>query len=220
VLSVIAIIYAALACLAQRDLKRLIAFSSVGHMGFVMLGIATLTDVGINAAIFGMVAHGVITGMLFFLAGSVHERYHTREIAEIGGGMMQKVPYLASLLAFTAIASLGLPGLAGFWGEVMALLSAFSPLDGLNVGLFRAFMVLGGIGTVLTAGYFLWMLQRVNMGTVPERWQEKPLLDVTGIEYASWVPLLVGILLLGVYPRLILGATNEAVGSLQALFGG
>jgi NADH-quinone oxidoreductase subunit M len=189
-------------------------------MGFVMLGIATLTDVGINAAIFGMVAHGVITGMLFFLAGSVHERYHTREIAEIGGGMMQKVPYLASLLAFTAIASLGLPGLAGFWGEVMALLSAFNPLDGLNVGLFRAFMVLGGIGTVLTAGYFLWMLQRVNMGTVPERWQEKPLLDVTGIEYASWVPLLVGILLLGVYPRLILGATNEAVGSLQALFGG
>jgi NADH-quinone oxidoreductase subunit M len=220
VLSVIAIIYAALACLAQRDLKRLIAFSSVGHMGFVMLGIATLTDVGINAAIFGMVAHGVITGMLFFLAGSVHERYHTREIAEIGGGMMQKVPYLASLLAFTAIASLGLPGLAGFWGEVMALLSAFNPLDGLNVGLFRAFMVLGGIGTVLTAGYFLWMLQRVNMGTIPERWQEKPLPDVTGIEYASWVPLLVGILLLGVYPRLILGATNEAVGSLQALFGG
>ena len=91
-LAAIAIVYAALACLAQRDLKRLIAFSSVGHMGFVMLGIATLTDVGINAAIYGMVAHGVITGMLFFLAGSIHERYHTREIAEIGGGMLQKVP--------------------------------------------------------------------------------------------------------------------------------
>ena len=219
-LSVIAIIYAALACLAQRDLKRLIAFSSVGHMGFVMLGIATLTDVGINAAIFGMVAHGVITGMLFFLAGSVHERYHTREIAEIGGGMMQKVPYLASLLAFTAIASLGLPGLAGFWGEVMALLSAFNPLDALDVGLYRAFMVVGGVGTILTAGYFLWMLQRVNMGTVPERWQQKPLVDVTTLEYVSWAPLLVGILLLGVYPRLILGMTNEAVGSLMALFGG
>jgi len=219
-LSVIAIIYAALACLAQRDLKRLIAFSSVGHMGFVMLGIATLTDVGINAAIFGMVAHGVITGMLFFLAGSLHERYHTREIAEIGGGMMQKVPYLASLLAFTAIASLGLPGLAGFWGEVMALLSAFNPLDALDVGLYRAFMVVGGVGTILTAGYFLWMLQRVNMGTVPERWQQKPLVDVTTLEYVSWAPLLVGILLLGVYPRLILGMTNEAVGSLMALFGG
>ncbi len=219
-LSVIAIIYAALACLAQRDLKRLIAFSSVGHMGFVMLGIATLTDVGINAAIFGMVAHGVITGMLFFLAGSLHERYHTREIAEIGGGMMQKVPYLASLLAFTAIASLGLPGLAGFWGEVMALLSAFNPLDALNVGVYRAFMVVGGVGTILTAGYFLWMLQRVNMGTVPERWQDKPLADVTALEYVSWAPLLVGILLLGVYPRLIHGMTNEAVGSLVALFGG
>ncbi|MDQ4005146.1 MAG: NADH-quinone oxidoreductase subunit M, partial [Actinomycetota bacterium] len=151
VLAAIAIVYAALACLAQRDLKRLIAFSSVGHMGFVMLGIATLTDVGINAAIYGMVAHGVITGMLFFLAGSIHERYHTREIAEIGGGMLQKVPYLGSLLAFTAIASLGLPGLAGFWGEVMALLSAYDPAPGLSLGLFRTLMVLGGVGTILTA---------------------------------------------------------------------
>ncbi|HEX9824188.1 MAG TPA: NADH-quinone oxidoreductase subunit M [Actinomycetota bacterium] len=219
VLAVIAIIYAALACLAQRDLKRLIAFSSVGHMGFVMLGIATLTDIGINAAIFGMVAHGVITGMLFFLAGSVHERYHTREIAEIGGGMLQKLPNLGGLLAFTAIASLGLPGLAGFWGEVMALLSAFNPLGDLSLGLFRTLMVLGGVGTVLTAGYFLWMLQRVNLGTVPERWQEKPFVDVTALEYTSWAPLLAGILLLGIYPRLILGVTNEAVGSLIGLFG-
>jgi NADH-quinone oxidoreductase subunit M len=219
-LSVIAIVYASLACLAQRDIKRLIAFSSVGHMGFVMLGIATLTDVGINAAIYGMVAHGVITGMLFFLAGSIHERYHTREMAEIGGGMLQKVPYLGGLFAFTAIASLGLPGLAGFWGEVMSLLAAFNPFAGLSTGLFRTFMVIGGIGTVLTAGYFLWMLQRVNLGTVPERWQEKTLVDVTGMEYVSWTPLLIGILLLGVYPRLILGVTNEAVGSLMRIFGG
>ena len=86
VLAAIAIVYAALACLAQRDLKRLIAFSSVGHMGFVMLGIATLTEIGIQAAIFGMVAHGVITGMLFFCVGSIYDRYHTRQIAEIGGG--------------------------------------------------------------------------------------------------------------------------------------
>jgi NADH-quinone oxidoreductase subunit M len=218
VLAAIAIVYAALACLAQRDLKRLIAFSSVGHMGFVMLGIATLTDVGINAAIFGMVAHGVITGMLFFLAGSVHERYHTREIAEIGGGMLQKVPLLAGILAFTAIASLGLPGLAGFWGEVMALLSSYSPAQGLSLGLFRTLMVFGGIGTILTAGYFLWMLQRVNLGTVPDRWREKDLPDVNAVEYASWAPLLVGILLLGVAPVLILGITNEAVASLTGLF--
>jgi NADH-quinone oxidoreductase subunit M len=218
VLAVIAIVYAALACLAQRDLKRLIAFSSVGHMGFVMLGIATLTDVGINAAIYGMVAHGVITGMLFFLAGSVHERYHTREIAEIGGGMLQKVPFLASILAFTAIASLGLPGLAGFWGEVMALLSSYSPAEGLSLGLYRTLMVFGGVGTILTAGYFLWMLQRVNLGTVPERWQTKDLADVNAVEYVSWAPLLVGILLLGVAPVLIFGITNDAVAALTGLF--
>ena len=126
-LAAIAIVYAALACLAQKDLKRLIAFTSVGHMGFVMLGIATLTTIGINAAIFGMVAHGLITGMLFFCVGSLYDRYHTREIAEIGGGVMQKLPYLGGVFAFVAIASLGLPGLAGFWGEVMALLSSYSP---------------------------------------------------------------------------------------------
>ena len=219
-LSVIAIVYAALACLAQRDLKRLIAFSSVGHMGFVMLGIATLTPVGINAAVYGMVAHGVITGMLFFLAGSIHERYHTREIAEIGGGMLQKVPYLASILAFTAIASLGLPGLAGFWGEVMALLSSYNPAAGLSLTLFRTFMVLGGIGTILTAGYFLWMLQRVNLGTVPERWEGKPMQDVTAIEYASWAPLILGTLILGLVPVLVFGMTNSAVVTLSGLFAG
>jgi len=94
-LAAIAIVYAALACLAQKDLKRLIAFSSVGHMGFVMLGIATMTEIGIQAAIFGMVAHGVITGMLFFIVGSVYDRYHTREIAVIGGGMSQTMPKMA-----------------------------------------------------------------------------------------------------------------------------
>ena len=126
-LAAIAIVYAALACLAQRDLKRLIAFSSVGHMGFVMLGIATLTEIGFQAALFGMIAHGIITGMLFFCVGSIYDRYHTREIAAIGGGMGQAMPKLAGVFAFVAIASLGLPGLAGFWGEVMALLSSFQP---------------------------------------------------------------------------------------------
>ena len=97
VLAAIAIVYAALRCLAQRDVKRLIAYSSVGHMGFVMLGIATLTPVGINAAVFGMVAHGVITGMLFFCVGSMHDRYHTRDIVEIGGGMAHRMPKLAGV---------------------------------------------------------------------------------------------------------------------------
>jgi NADH-quinone oxidoreductase subunit M len=222
VLAAIAIVYAALACLAQKDLKRLIAFSSVGHMGFVMLGIATLTEIGIQAAIFGMVAHGVITGMLFFCVGSIYDRYHTRQIAEIGGGMAQPMPKLAGVFAFVAIASLGLPGLAGFWGEVMALLSAFSPnevLLGDQVGLFRVLMVAGGIGTILTAGYFLWMLQRVNMGTMPQRWGEHTFGDIHSVEWMSWTPLLVLILALGLFPRLIFGISQEAVSGIMAVLG-
>jgi NADH-quinone oxidoreductase subunit M len=221
-LAVIGIVYAALACLAQKDLKRLIAFSSVGHMGFVMLGIATLTTIGIQAAIFGMVAHGVITGMLFFCVGSIYDRYHTRQIAEIGGGMSEQMPKLAGIFALVSIASLGLPGLAGFWGEVMALLSSFSPNTGLGLStsLFRGFMIAGGVGTILTAGYFLWMLQRVNLGTMPERWKEHPLSDVLTVEWVAWLPLLVAIVALGLYPRLIFGVTDEAVRGLMSVLGG
>ena len=219
VLAVIAIIYGALCCLAQTDIKRLIAFSSVGHMGFVMLGIATLTPTGLNAALFGNIAHGVITGMLFFIVGSVKDRYHTGDIAEIGGGMLAKTPYLGSLFTFVAIASLGLPGLAGFWGEVFALLAAFEPAPGLNVTLFRWLMVGGAIGTVLTAGYFLWLLQRVNLGVVPERWRNERFSDVMGIELGAWAPLLVLILAFGVYPRFIFGITDTAVQGLLAGIG-
>jgi NADH-quinone oxidoreductase subunit M len=218
-LAVIGIIYASLACLAQKDLKRLIAFSSVGHMGFVMLGIATLTTIGIQAAIFGMVAHGIITGMLFFCVGSIYDRYHTRQISEIGGGLMQGLPKLGGIFAFVAIASLGLPALAGFWGEVMALLASFKPAAGLSVGLFRGYMVAGGVGTVLTAGYFLWMLQRVNMGVMPDRWREKGLRDVLAVEWVSWLPLLALTLALGVFPRLVFGVTDNAVQGLMSLLG-
>ena len=223
-LAAIAIVYAALACLAQKDLKRLIAFSSVGHMGFVMLGIATLTTIGIQAAIFGMVAHGVITGMLFFCVGSIYDRYHTRQIADIGGGMAEIMPKLSGIFAFVAIASLGLPGLAGFWGEVMALLGAFSPntstVAGLNVGLFRTFMILGGIGTILTAGYFLWMLQRINMGLAPERWKDHGFRDILTVEWVSWVPLLVLILVLGLIPSIVLNSTEQGVNLIVKIFGG
>jgi NADH-quinone oxidoreductase subunit M len=217
-LGAIAIVYGALACLAQRDLKRLIAFSSVGHMGFVMLGIATLTDTGINAAIFGMVAHGVITGMLFFLAGSIYERYHTRQIDDIGPGMMQLMPKLGGVLAFSAIASLGLPGLAGFWGEVFALLAAFNPAPGLSTGLFRTYMVLGGVGTILTAGYFLWLLQRLNLGQASERRISEKLPDVRPVEWVAWAPLLVAIAVLGLYPGAVLKVTNAAVSALTGVF--
>jgi NADH-quinone oxidoreductase subunit M len=220
VLAVIAIVYASLACLAQRDLKRLIAFSSVGHMGFVMLGIATMTQVGINAAIFGMVAHGVITGMLFFEVGSIYDRYHTRQISEIGGGMMKTMPRLGAVFWLTAIASLGLPGLAGFWGEVLALFAAYNPGPGLSVPLFRTLMVFGGIGTILTAGYLLWTVQRINMGVVPERWGQATLQDATGGEWAAWVPLVVLIVVLGLVPTLVFGITNDAVQAISRFLGG
>jgi NADH-quinone oxidoreductase subunit M len=132
---------------------------------------------------------------------------------------MQKLPYLGGVFAFVAIASLGLPGLAGFWGEVMALLSSYSPAPMLGIGLFRVFMVAGGIGTVLTAGYFLWMLQRVNMGTVPERWKESPFPDIVAVEWISWAPLLVAIVALGLFPRLLIGVTDGAVNALARIFG-
>ena len=220
ILAVIGIIYGSLACLAQTDMKRLIAFSSVGHMGFVMLGIASMTPVGMNAAIIGMVAHGVITGLLFFLAGSMSHRYHTRDMARLGGNM-KVMPIMGGILGFTAMASLGLPGLAGFWGEFMALFSAYSPLAGLDTTLFRTAMVLGAIGTVLTAGYMLWMLQKVNLGEPSAEWEGQHFHDVDAYELAAWVPLVVAIVAIGIFPRLVLGATNDAVVSLVTkAFGG
>ena len=162
-LAVIGIIYGAFCCLAQTDMKRLIAFSSVAHMGFVMLGISTLTPMGYNAAVFGMVAHGLITGMLFFLAGSVKERYHTLEISRLSG-MLKQIPRLAWILGFCAMASLGLPGLAGFWGEFPAILSSWNPAEPLSVDLFRVLTVIAALGTVLAAGYLLWLYQRTAFG--------------------------------------------------------
>ncbi|GII30566.1 complex I subunit 4 family protein [Planotetraspora mira] len=167
-LAVVGIIYGSLACLAQRDLKRMIAYSSVGHMGFVLLGFATLTPVGMNAALFGNIAHGLITGLLFFVAGGIKERYGTADMVRLGGGMLRRLPYIGSLLTFACVASLGLPGLAGFWGEMLALLGAFRPAAGLSRPLFLVFMAVGGIGTVLTAAYFLVMLSRVTHGRARE----------------------------------------------------
>ena len=220
VLAGIAIVYASLACLAQKDLKRLIAFSSVGHMGFCMLGIATMTTVGVNAAVFVMVAHGIITGLLFFEVGSIYDRYHTREIAEIGGGLVKKAPYLGWVFAATCIASLGLPPLPGFWGEVLAMFAAFHPGAGLSVGLFRTVMVFAGIGTILTSGYFLWTIQRVGYGVVPERWRDASIRDLMPVEWASWGPLLAGLLAVAVWPAIVFGVTNDAVSALTRLFGG
>jgi NADH-quinone oxidoreductase subunit M len=210
VLATIGIIYGALGCLAQKDMKRLIAFSSVAHMGFVMLGIATLTDYGINAAIFGMVAHGLITGMLFFVAGSVKDRFHTLEIRRLGGVLVQ-APRLGWILGFCSMASLGLPGLAGFWGEFPAILSTFNPAEGLSVALFRTCMVIASIGTVLAAGYLLWLFQRVAFGTPKEEFAEAEVHDVERPEWLAWTPLLIGIVLFGVLPGILFDITDPAV---------
>ncbi|MGI9665871.1 MAG: complex I subunit 4 family protein [Acidimicrobiia bacterium] len=220
-LSVIGIIYGSLACLAQTDMKRLIAYSSVGHMGFVMLGIATLTDVGINAAIIGMVAHGLITGLLFFIAGSMAHRYHTRDMGRLGGNMAL-MPKMGVLLGLAAMASLGLPALAGFWGEFMALLASFDPLEAIGeTALFRGFMVVGAIGTVLTAGYMLYMLRNVNFGEPSEEWAGKEFHDVEVAEWIAWTPLVIGTLLIGIFPKIVFGATNDAViGLVERAFGG
>ena len=210
-LAVIGIIYGALGCLAQTDMKRLIAFSSVAHMGYVMLGIATLTDFGINAAIFGMVAHGLITGMLFFVAGSVKERYHTLEIKRLGGLLLQ-APRMGWILGFVTMASLGLPGLAGFWGEFPAILAAYNPANGLSEGLFRTYMVVAAIGTVLAAGYLLWLLQRTAFGVPSEEFVDDPeIVDAHKEEYLAWTPLLFLILLFGLVPSLIFNVTDPAV---------
>jgi NADH-quinone oxidoreductase subunit M len=214
VLAVIGIIYGALGCLAQTDMKRLIAFSSVAHMGFVMLGISTLTQFGINAAVFGMVAHGLITGMLFFVAGSVKERYHTLEISKLGG-LLVDAPKMGWILGFSAMASLGLPGLAGFWGEFPVLLSAYSPANGLSEELYRVFMVIAAVGTVLAAAYLLWMLQRIAFGT-PKHGPEEHVHDVHLSEGLAWAPLLVLILALGIYPNLVFKPVDTSVGALLA----
>jgi NADH-quinone oxidoreductase subunit M len=200
-------------------MKRLIAFSSIAHMGFVMLGIATLTDFGINAAIFGMVAHGLITGMLFFVAGSIQERFGTRELSRLGG-LLTQAPKLGWILGFCCMASLGLPGLAGFWGEFPAILAAYSPAAGIGGNeplLFRVYMGVAAVGTVLAAGYLLWMLQRVAFGRVKEEWRDRHIHDVHALEWVTWAPMLVLIAALGIYPDLVFRVTDTSV---TRFFGG
>ena len=216
-LAVIGIIYGALGCLAQTDMKRLIAFSSVAHMGFVMLGISTLTSFGVSAAMFGMVAHGLITGMLFFVAGSVKERYHTLEIARLGG-ILKQMPQLGWILGFSCMASLGLPGLAGFWGEFPAILSAYSPAVGLNETVFRVYMVIAALGTVLAAAYLLWLFQRVAFGEPKPEFAgdshghgDHEFHDVNKFEWFAWTPLLLAILVFGVVPNLMFKVLDPAV---------
>jgi NADH-quinone oxidoreductase subunit M len=215
VLAVVGILYGSLVCLAQTDLKRLVAYSSVGHMGFVLLGIATLTPVGVNGALFANVAHGLVTGLLFFLVGAVKERTGSTDVVTIGGGLYARAPRLGSLVAFGAIASLGLPGLAGFWGEMLAMLGAFDPGAGLDRALFLVLMAGAGLGAVLTATYLLVMVRRVSQGP-PERIGDA-LPDVARLEWAAWVPLVALAVALGLWPRALLGLSDPAVQNLPGV---
>jgi len=202
VLAAAAILAGSLICLRQTELKRLIAYSSVGHMGFVLLGIATLTVTGLQAALLGNVAHGLITGLLFFLAGAVKDRTHTGELAELSG-LREAAPRLAGLLGFAAIASLGLPGLAGFWGEAFAVVGAVQRGGPLWVTL----AVLAAIGGALTAAYFLRLLRRVTQGpATPVVRLASP--AIAGAEWLAWAPLIVLVLAVGLAPGLVLVATS------------
>ncbi|MDO0926268.1 NADH-quinone oxidoreductase subunit M [Streptomyces sp. TG1A-8] len=222
--AVIGIVYGSLACLAlarqgaKGDLKRLIAYSSVGHMGFVLLGIATMTPTGVNGALFANIAHGLITGLLFFLVGALKDRTGTTDLDTLaegsGAALYGRAPRLGGLLAFGAVASLGLPGLGGFWGEVLALFGSFEPAAGLSRPAFLTFTAIGAFGTLLTAAYMLIVVRRVCMGAAEPR--TPALADVRGYEFAAWAPLVTLTVVAGLWPKVLLGLTDPAVQQLLA----
>jgi NADH-quinone oxidoreductase subunit M len=223
--AVAGIIYGSLACLAlakqgnKGDLKRLIAYSSVGHMGFVLLGISSMTPTGVNGALFANIAHGLITGLLFFLVGALKDRYGTADLDTLAGAtgaaLYGRAPRLGGLLAFAAVASLGLPGLAGFWGEMLAMFGAFDPAAGLSRPAYLTFVAIAAFGTLLTAAYLLVVVRRVCMGGKPA--EEPRLADIQGYEFAAWSPLVALTVLAGLWPAVLLGLTDPAV---QKLFAG
>lgn len=208
-LAIINIIYGALVAMVQKDLKRLVAYSSVSHMGFVMLAIGAATPTALGGAVLQMFNHGTITGMLFLLVGLIYERTHTREIAKLGG-LAIKLPVLASILAFASLASAGLPGLSGFGSEFLIMLGFFQK--------FQFITLIPALGIVLTAGYFLWMLQRVNMGSLPPHY-EKDMVDLNGRELTTLVPLMAIIILLGVYPLPLLKIISQGVYAVAKYYG-
>ncbi|HEV8567940.1 MAG TPA: NADH-quinone oxidoreductase subunit M [Actinoplanes sp.] len=209
ILAVAAIIVGSLVCLRLTELKRLIAYSSVGHMGFVLLGIATLTVTGIQAALIGNVAHGVITGLLFFMAGAIKDRAHTGDLASLGG-LRETAPRMAGLLGFAAIASLGLPGLAGFWGEAFAVVGSIQR----GGPLWTTLAVVAAVGGALTGAYFMRLLRRVTHGPASPVVAKLPHPQLSGMEWAAWSPLVLLALAIGLVPALVLAATSDPVAAL------
>jgi NADH-quinone oxidoreductase subunit M len=199
ILAVIGIIYGSVVALMQSDLKRLVAYSSVAHLGFVVLGIFAFTDQGASGGVLQMVNHGLSTGGLFLIVGMLYERTHTRELAELGG-LGRAMPWLAGTFLVMVLSSIGLPGLNNFVGEFLVILGTLISN--------RAFGVLASAGVVLSAVYLLWSYQRAMLGEPPERHRRHR--DVSIREVAILAPLLALLLVFGLQPNLLLERINPS----------
>ena len=206
-LSVIAIIYGGLACLAQEDLKRLIAYSSVSHMGFVTLGIFSLNPIAMKGAILQMINHGIVTGALFMCVGVVYDRTHSRAI-NYYGGLATTMPLYAALFMIFTLASIGLPGTNGFIGEFLILAGTF--LSNKIATTFAA------LGVIIGAGYMLWLYQRVFFQKVSPNVKNLPPLKTN--ELVALIPMVILVFLIGLYPNLFLDFMKTSVANLLMNF--
>lgn len=205
-LSVIAIIYTSLVALAQEDIKKLIAYSSVAHMGYVTMGIFTANVQGVQGAVYQMVSHGLISGALFLCVGVLYDRMHTREIKAYGG-VVEVMPRFAVLFMLFTMANVGLPGTSGFVGEFLTLLGAFKANTWVAIG--------ATTGVILSAAYALWLYREVVFGTITKP-EVSALKDITPREIALLVPLAILVVVFGVYPMPILNMSNATVEALIA----
>lgn len=204
-LGMVNIIYGALCAMAQKDFKKLIAYSSISHMGYVILGIASNTNIGMNGAIMQMFNHGTITAVLFLMVGVIYDRAHTRGLYEFGG-LANKMPKYFGVTMVGFFAAIGLPGLSAFISEAFVFLGAFRNET------IRTLTIISTLGIVLNAGYILWTIQRVFLGTLPEKWNS--LNDISARELISVVPLIIIIIFLGVYPSPIINLMTSSVNQL------
>ncbi|MBI4678278.1 MAG: NADH-quinone oxidoreductase subunit M [Elusimicrobia bacterium] len=207
VIAVINIVYGALCAMAQNDMKKMVAYSSINHMGYCLLAIAGVTATGFSGAAFQMVNHGIITGALFLLVGVIYDRAHTRDIGAFGG-LATKVPVYAGLMSLACFASLGLPGMAGFVSEFLCFLGAFPR--------WKIYTAISVLGILTTAAFFLRMLEKVFLGPLNNRWAD--LTDMNARELVSLVPLAVLMVVLGIWPRLALDMMNATMVNLAGLF--
>ncbi len=203
---VINIVYGGLVALAQKDFKKMIAYSSVSHMGYVMLGMASLTTTGITGAIFQMFNHGTITAMLFLIVGVIYDRAHTREINAFGG-LANKMPVYTGFVTVAFFAAIGLPSLSGFISEALVFVGAF------GVEEIRILTIIGTSGILIGAAYMLWTLQRIFFGEFNSKWDDV-LHDITFREYAMFIPLTIIIIFLGIYPSAMLDIMNTSVNTI------